>query len=259
MIQKIQLFQIYLLLLLPGLASTSEANNNLHNKQESITFNCSVNPENDLYTLLHEFFKFIFTALDKDFSMIYQPDMRSKSELLAGNVDGHCGMSHISIQQLDNSRISEVSTVIGLLKIYAISSKRDENKYSNLNDLTSNSSIISVRGGSASLLLKNREITHLEVRTPEIAYKMLIGQRVDIFIINGIQLDQLKQKTNSLKELYTSPPLSELRIYPVLSHKSKHLLPELDYQLSKMVAQAGGPITTDSYENWKSAIESNLQ
>ncbi len=111
-------------------------------------------------------------------------------------------------------------------------------------------SLTTVRGGTVSTILDQRGIKYIPVRTSRIGFTMMIGQRIDVLLVNGIDLTHLKLLTETTNPVYNSRSLFKIDIYPLLKKSHSHLLPVIESRLESWITRAGGPITPDTIETW---------
>lgn len=227
------------------------ATENVSGNTHTITFSCSVPAENELFNVLLKVYQQAFRTLNHSFLMIYQPDKRSKAELLSGHVDGHCGLTTLSLKQMEKYPIDIINVEMGRLNVYSISRLR-QHQLSRLDKLpTPLPSIVAVRGGTVSLLLKQHNIPHDIVRTAEMAFKMMLGHRQDVLVLNNMEMEHLLETTDSRAQVVISKPLAHLYIHPAMNTHYRSLIPKLEYQLKHIKAQAGGPISEETYSEWR--------
>src|SRR5690554_2523589 len=223
--------------------TASLAMNAFADARPKILFTCSL-PASAYRLALEQAYAQSFARLGYDFSISTFPVARGLKMLNSGRLDGDCSRSETLLDNLNNSAIVKVKTIIRTTD-YGIWSHLPDLRINSIDDLKKQPYRIGYSNGTRvveEFLQRNSLTNTIAVEGMSNGLRMLSAQRFDLFLTgNGLVYEQHKD-LDLRNPIYMSGILFHDRSYPYLHKKHEKLRPKLEAELKKLIPPEGIPV-----------------
>jgi len=229
-----------LLLFLSTFTSPLLSDSSPNESLPTIVFGCPTYQNSSVSAALLDLYEPSFKQLGYKFELRHYPILRVASELLNGNIDGICAISKVAYSKIKSEQSTMLSVKVGTASIRAFTTDKKISKKQISEFDSSQLKIGYVPGGASETLIHKSSITSSSIANTELGVKMLIANRLDVFIALDVLANGAIDNLGSKVKIHQGKPLKTVNYYPLLNNQHKNISYKLNTILTDSIAQKNG-------------------
>lgn len=212
--------------------------------RDNIVFSCALDKTDRQTKDLFKLYQDAFSVLDRDFSWVFASARRVTASVVSGKVDGECLRAHNYIELSGSPNLVRVDAAVAIVDIQVWS--QSQNSSIALGEALSNiGPRVGYRRGIVGLevyLAQQQGIKVTAVSTDELGLKMLVANRLDLYIGVGMQIENSRARIKLKRPIYLAGTLVTDKSYPYLHRRHQNLAAPLAAELKRLIEARGGLI-----------------